>query len=84
MRTTTESVSDVASRVDKVPAQSFSCTETSQKHSAGLLFDPNCSCGVCLAKCDAEAAAGRIPTNRSWWKVQRVFFVGDLGQEVAR
>lgn len=26
-----------------------------------------------MARCDAEAEAGRIPTNAAWWQVQRVF-----------
>ena len=85
MQTTTESVPDVASRVDKVPAQSFSSPELTQNFTAHLVHDPNCGCLPCLTTCDEKAQAGLIPTNSSWWKVQRHFILDvDLCAEVAQ
>ncbi len=76
MRTTTESVPDVASRVDSVPAHSLTASTPTENHSIPELIggiDPNCPCVPCLAACDRLADAGGIPTNGSWWKIQRDF-----------
>jgi hypothetical protein len=38
-------------------------------------LDAHCGCARCLAKCDADAAEGRIPLNGTWWWNQRAFVV---------
>jgi hypothetical protein len=75
MRATTGSVPDVASRVESAPAQVVSTDKATHNHSisASDAIDPDCGCVYCLAECDRVAVAGGVPTNQSWWRIQRRF-----------
>ncbi len=35
--------------------------------------NPDCGCEKCLLACDSDAAAGRFPTNASWWLNQTYY-----------
>jgi len=82
MRVSTCSVADVSSggRIDPALTQNAVIVASPQQDSLvkpifPWCVDPHCGCAACMAKCDADAASGRIPLNGTWWFTQRAFVV---------
>ena len=79
MRESTCSVDDVSNGGRSNPVRTALASVSPDFSPTQPLFaccvDPHCGCARCLAKCDADAAEGRIPLNGAWWFTQRAFVV---------